>query len=68
ASAIKAIQKVTKAFLISIFKSIAFYLLLSAKLTLIDTNINAIYAKRVTINTRNINLAKKYYRKYKKSL
>ncbi|KAF2868809.1 hypothetical protein BDV95DRAFT_500203, partial [Massariosphaeria phaeospora] len=51
-SAIKAIQKVTKAFLISIFK---------------NTNINAIHAKRVTINTRNINLAKRYYRKYKES-
>ncbi|KAF2872228.1 hypothetical protein BDV95DRAFT_493285, partial [Massariosphaeria phaeospora] len=53
ASVIKAIQKVTKAFLISIFK---------------NTNINAIYAKRVIINTKNINLAKNYYEKYKKSL
>ncbi|KAF2873252.1 hypothetical protein BDV95DRAFT_489998, partial [Massariosphaeria phaeospora] len=45
ASAIEAIQEVTKAFLISIFESIAFYLLLGAKLTLTNTNINAIYAK-----------------------
>ncbi|KAF2873789.1 histone-fold-containing protein, partial [Massariosphaeria phaeospora] len=51
-NAIEAIQKVTEAFLISIFE---------------DTNINAIHAKRVTINTRNINLAQRYYKKYKES-
>ncbi|KAF2873787.1 histone-fold-containing protein, partial [Massariosphaeria phaeospora] len=51
--AIKAIQEVTKAFLIGIFE---------------DTNINAIHAKRVTINTRDMNLAQRYYKKYKKSL
>ncbi|KAF2870712.1 hypothetical protein BDV95DRAFT_574400, partial [Massariosphaeria phaeospora] len=65
--AIEAIQEVTKAFLISIFEGIAFYLLLGARLTLTNTNINAIHAKRVTINTRNINLAQRYYKKYKKS-
>ncbi|KAF2876488.1 histone H3 [Massariosphaeria phaeospora] len=50
ASAIEAIQEVTEAFLIGIFE---------------DTNINAIHAKRVTINTRDMNLAQRYYKKYK---
>lgn len=64
ASAMLAIQEAAEAWLVGYFEGIInYYPIILKMLILIDCNINAIHAKRVTIQQKDSKLACRYYNK-----
>lgn len=61
-SAIEALQEATEAFLVGYFEGIVYlpYTIFHL-ITFIDCNINAIHAKRVTIQEKDSQLARRYF-------
>jgi histone H3 len=64
-TALEAIQEATEAFMVGYFEGIVcYYYAIYDVLTLSDCNMNAIHAKRVTIQYRDSRLARRYYCKF----
>jgi histone H3 len=62
AVAMEALQEATESFLVGVFEGMHFYFIFRILLIKLDVNMNAIHAKRVTIQAKDVTLAKRYYR------
>lgn len=63
-SSIGALQEAAEAFLVGYFEGMSLLNMRLYSLTILDLNYNAIHAKRVTIQTKDSFLAKRYYNKF----